>query len=263
MREATLTLAGLNANGLRAHVKGRAAAADAGAGIELVVDESGAGNGYSNAQIDDYRIDRRNSFRWRANVEMTLRARFSVTAAELTGTAGFGFWNAPIGIGVRTLPSAPSAAWFFFAGPNSNIAAAKGVPGWGWKAASIDARNLRFFSLLPTAPIAIPLMHFRAAYELLWPVAQRAMRVDEKLIRSPLDEWHDYSLTWTRETVRYAIDGEDIHVCHDPPQSSMGFVAWIDNQYMVATPQGRFGQGIVPVTRPRRLEISDLSLRRL
>ncbi len=88
-----------------------------------------------------------------------------------------------------------------------------------------------------------------------------AMRADERLLPHDLGEWHDYSLTWTRESVRYAIDGAEVHVCHDPPRTRMGFVAWIDNQYMVATPQGDFGQGVAPVERARGLEIAALRLR--
>ncbi len=111
--------------------------------------------------MDDYRIDRSNSFRWRANVELSLRARFCGGVDGMTGTAGFGFWNAPVGLGVRRLPRPPAAAWFFFAGPNSNIAAVRGVPGNGWKAASMDAQNRRFLALLPAAPVALPLMRIR------------------------------------------------------------------------------------------------------
>ena len=255
-----LTLAGLHNTGIQTHVKGRAAASDAEKGVRLELYRSSEADGYANAQIDDYRIDRRNRFRWRANVQLRLRARFSCTANEMTGTAGFGFWNAPVGIGIRSIPSAPAAAWFFFAGPNSDIAAAKGVPGSGWKASSIDTRNRFFALLLPTAPVAIPLMRIKAAYNRLWPVAQRAMRVNEKILASSIDEWHEYAITWTGDSLRYEIDGDIVQVCNDPPQGSMGFVAWIDNQYMVATPQGRFRQGIVPVVSARSLEISSLSM---
>lgn len=256
-------LVDLQQDGIRAHVKGRSAATDTESGIRLDLYEGNEAGGYSNAQLDDYRIDSQNRFRWKANVQLAVRARFSCPAETMTGTAGFGFWNAPIGIGVRSIPAPPAAAWFFFAGPNSNIAAARGVPGWGWKAASLDARNGRFAVLLPTAPIAMPLMRIPGVYEKLWPIAQRAMRADEKLLDLEMDRWHEYSIAWTREAVRYTIDGAEVHVCRRPPHGKMGFVAWIDNQYMVATPQGAFAQGTVPVTQPRTLEIADVRLRNL
>jgi hypothetical protein len=255
-----INLAGLHSNGIRAQVTGRSAASDTPDGVRLDLLAGTRFDGYANAQLDDYRVDRCTSFRWSANVEMTVRARFTASADELAGTAGFGFWNAPIGLGVRRLPSPPAAVWFFFAGPNSNIAAARGVPGHGWKAASIDTRNPLFLALLPAAPIALPMLRLPGLYAQLWPVAQRAMRVDERMLNSPLDEWHDYSLIWTKELVRYVIDGQVVHTCHEPPRARMGFVLWLDNQWMVATPQGRFGQGTVPVARPRSMEVAQLQL---
>ncbi len=30
------------------------------------------------------------------------------------------------------------------------------------------------------------------------------------------------------------------------PHGPLGFIAWIDNQYAIVTPQGRLGWGIVP-----------------
>jgi len=258
-----LSLLELHSSGIRAQVKGRSAASDTSHGVRLDLFAGTRRDGYANAQLDDYRVDQSNNFRWSANVEMTVRARFSVGAEKMTGTAGFGFWNAPIGLGVRRLPSPPAAVWFFFAGPNSDITAAQGIPGHGWKAASMDTRNRRFLTLLPTAPIALPMLRLPGMYARLWPIAQRAMRVDEHMLDSPLDEWHNYSLIWTKEFVQYGIDGQVVHVCHDPPLARMGFVLWLDNQWMVATPQGHFAQGTVPVARARSLEVSRLQLHHL
>lgn len=273
MADEGMTLAKLHGQGVRVQVEGQASAEDLGCsglaaaralqGVRLMLHSSTAYDGYANAQLDDYRVDRRNEFRWRANVEMTVRARFSHGADAMTGTAGFGFWNAPVGIGVRSLPKLPAAAWFFFAGPNSNIAAVQGVPGHGWKAASMDASNAAFVALLPAVPVAMPLMRVRTLYRMLWPVAQGVMRADECILPHHMDEWHEYKLTWTRESVRYLIDGQVVHVCDNPPRARMGFAAWIDNQYMVATPQGEFGQGSVAVGRARSLELADLRLRAL
>lgn len=255
-----ISLAQLYGIGVRPHVLGRSVIVDDQEGVKLELLESNMRDGYGNAQLDDYRLDKRNNFRWKANVRLQLRARFSHPADQMTGTAGFGFWNAPIGVGVRRTPSPPAAAWFFFAGPNSEIPLARDVPANGWKAASLDARTLWFYLLLPTVPLAIPLMRMPPFHNLLWPVAQRVMRVDERMLNAPLNQWHDYTIVWTRDAVRYQIDGSEIHVCRRPPTGRMGFVAWIDNQFMVATPQGHFRQGTVPVAVGRTLEISNLSL---
>ena len=259
-RAATLTVAALHERGIRVHVRGRSAAEDTPNGVKLCLFKTGGTAAYANAQLDDYRIDQSNTFRWQANVRLHIRARISEPTSVLTGTAGFGFWNAPVGVGVRSIPSPPAAAWFFFAGPESNIAPVYGVPGFGWKAATLDARTRRFWLLLSTAPVALLLMRIPRAYRLLWPIAQRAMRSDEKLLAATTEEWHDYTITWTSHFVRFEIDGQNVHTSLDPPHGPMGFVAWIDNQYMIATPQGRFGQGVVPVSEPRNLEIAQLCL---
>ncbi|MFC1975316.1 hypothetical protein ACFLXQ_02830, partial [Chloroflexota bacterium] len=50
---------------------------------------------YTDAQIDDYQGLPRVHFLWRPPLQMTVQARFSHPAGELSGTAGFGFWNDP------------------------------------------------------------------------------------------------------------------------------------------------------------------------
>src|SRR5262249_15828810 len=65
----------------------------------------------------------------------------------------------------------------------------------------------------------------------------------EMLLPVALTEWHDYALEWRREEARFWVDGALMLVAPNPPHGSLGFVAWIDNQYAVATPRGtlRFG----------------------
>ncbi|NJN18079.1 MAG: hypothetical protein HC822_18330 [Oscillochloris sp.] len=63
---------------------------------------------YSDAQIDDYQV-RAPHFLHRPPLRLSLQARFSHPAAELSGTAGFGFWNYPSAFP----PRPPQAVWFF------------------------------------------------------------------------------------------------------------------------------------------------------
>ena len=51
---------------------------------------------YTNAQIDDYGGRKRRDYLWRqsSGATLSLQARFSHPADYLSGTAGFGFWNA-------------------------------------------------------------------------------------------------------------------------------------------------------------------------
>jgi hypothetical protein len=118
-------------------------------GLALTVRPASAAT-YSNAQITDYDY-RAFRFRWRPPVKMTVRARATLDASQLRGTAGFGFWNHPFSPDVAVRVRLPQAAWFFFSSPPSDMRLALDVPGPGWKAAAIDARRWRFLALLPFA----------------------------------------------------------------------------------------------------------------
>lgn len=242
------------------HLSGPAALLPTSAGLAFT-NFASAGLAYTNAQMDDYAHLPRRAFPWSPPVTLTLRARFSHEAAHLAGTAGFGFWNDPFAMTGARVPSLPRAAWFFFASPPSNMALARGVPGFGWKAAVIDVWRLPFFALLPSAPLAIPLMRARAAYRALWPVAQRAIGVDEAALDLPMTAWHSYELEWGARRVRFLVDGVPALETPRAPRGRLGLVIWMDNQYMVVTPQGRFRHGILPQPQTQWMEVAQMDVR--
>ncbi len=226
-------------------------------GLRLLTFASDAGV-YSNAQLDDHAPLARTAFPWRPPVRLALSARFSHSADELVGTAGFGFWNDPFAMNGRRRPALPHAAWFFLAAPPSRIAPAMGVPGSGWKAAVIDVAALPFWALMPAAPIALPAMRLPAAYRALWPIAQRTLGAQEQLLTGDLTAWHHYEVDWGVSYVRFAVDGECVLECSSTPQGPLGIVIWMDNQYLVATPQGRFGWGVIIQTKTQWMEVDDI-----
>jgi hypothetical protein len=212
-------------------------------------------NVYADAQLSTYRT--RQDFRHRPPLEMRLRARFT---GAIPGTAGFGFWNHPFGPGMRGL-RLPTAVWFFYGAPPNNMALTRDIPGRGWKAAQIDAANAYFLALLPTAPAAALLMRSARLYRMLWPIAQRAMRVSEYLIADvPDSRWHDYGLEWARDRVRFFIDGACVHESDMSPRGPLGFVAWIDNQFAVVTPRGSFNFGVTTHESTSALEIAQVKI---
>ena len=73
-----------------------------------------------------------------------------------------------------------------------------------------------------------------------------------------LTERHTYTLDWRADGATFAVDGQTVHETAFAPIGRMGFIAWIDNQYAVVTPQGRFGWGIVPVEREQALVLEDV-----
>lgn len=210
---------------------------------------------YSNAQLDDYQGRARRAFPWRPPVTLTIRARFSHDAAELRGTAGFGFWNSPYPTAGARLPARPRAVWFFFASPPSDMPLAAGVPGHGWKAAVMDAQRPLFWALAPTAPAGFLLMRFPRLYRALWPLGQRALGVAEAEARVSLTDWHTYTMDWGVRQTRFLVDDIEILRTDRSPRGPLGLVIWLDNQYAIVTPQGRFGGGLLATQTEQRLEI--------
>lgn len=215
---------------------------------------------YSNAQIDDYQGVSRSALHWQPPVTLSLHARFSHPTGELLGTAGFGFWNDPFMMSGSRTPALPRAVWFFYASPPSNMQLAHGVPGDGWKAAVIDAHRPLFYLLAPTAPVAVLLMRWHRAYDILWPLAQAAIGVAEAPVGAIMTGWHHYRLSWEPNLVRFWVDDTLVLVTTRAPRGPLGLVIWLDNQSMVVTPQGHLHHGLLTIPHTQWLEITDLQV---
>ncbi len=216
---------------------------------------SASGAQYHDAQISDYKTT--GDFHNAPPLRLSLKARF---AGELRGTAGFGFWNHAFVPGERGF-RLPQALWFFFNSPPGNIALAKGLPGHGWKAATFDARNWRFLGLLPFAPLGCLLMRSRRMFDALWGIGQRALGVHEVLLDAALlDDYHSYSIDWRADGAAFRVDDTEVLRTDSVPGARLGFVAWVDNQYAIVTPQGHFGQGTLAVPQQQSLYIRDLRI---
>lgn len=197
-------------------------------GLRLCIGPTTQGR-YANAQLDDYEALARRHFPWRPPLKLTVRARFSHPAGELRGTAGFGFWNDPFGMTGSRWPTLPRAIWFFFNGVDAPMRLARETPGYGWRAATIDAWRAPFLLLAPTTPVAMLLMRWRWLYERLWPLAQWAMGVREALVDADLTAWRTYELVWGLEKATFLVDGVCVLTCA-PPRGPLGLVLWMDNQ---------------------------------
>lgn len=217
---------------------------------------SGTSCRYHDAQVSDY-SPRFLDFRNRPPVRLTVRARAEGT---IRGTAGFGFWNHIFVPGERGF-RIPRAIWFFFASPPSNICLAQELAGHGWKAAVFDAQRWQFYALLPLAPLGFLLMRSRTFYRALWPVGQHAIGVREAALDSSLlDDFHSYAIDWLPDGALFSVDGQAVLKTDQAPGESLGFIAWIDNQYAVVTPQGNFGRGLLDVPKPQSLILQDLDI---
>ena len=136
------------------------------------------------------------------------------------------------------------------------------APGNGWKASTLDATRLPFFLLLPTAPLAIPLMNIRSMYRILWPLGQRALGIHEATVEAPMTQWHSYEIDWAAKEARFKVNGQEILRCASSPRGPLGFVMWLDNQYAIATPWGSFGHGLLETHGKQWMEVQSLSIRR-
>lgn len=212
---------------------------------------------YHDAQITSYA--ERRAIALEPPVSLRLKAQ---AGGELRGTAGFGFWNHPFAPNERGF-RLPKAAWFFHASPPNHMPLARDVPGHGWKCATIDATRPGFLALLPTAPVGLLLMQVRPLYRLMWPLGQAALGISERALDPALlQEQHSYRLDWERGGVTFYVDGVAVHRTAFSPGGPLGFIAWVDNQYAVVTPQGRLRFGLVDAPAAQSLVLSDLRLER-
>ena len=218
--------------------------------------------GYADAQIYDYgRLPyRRRTFPWTPGCRMHLHARFSHVASELLGTAGFGFWNAPFIDPLLKQPSLPQAAWFFFASAPNDLPFADTGPGCGWFAATMDAATPQALAWAPMTPLVLLLNHIAGVRRRLWPAVQQSLGISFAPLDLDMQAWHRYELLWLADGCRFQVDGADYLVTKHSPRGPLGFVCWIDNQYLVATANGRFRWGTLPIAHPQWMELSNLTL---
>lgn len=215
---------------------------------------------YSDAQLDDVRGQQR-TLPWQPPLRLTLRARFSHPVGQLRGTAGFGFWNAPLM--PKQMPTLPRALWFFFMSTPGDMPLAAGVEGHGWKVATIDTQAPAALAWLPLAPLVVPLLNIPSLAAPIWRRVQPALRIQEQPLDVAMDQWQIYSIEWQTTHAAFYVNSKRV-MCQAPaPQGSLCCVIWIDNQYAIIEPRGRFGWGLLDVAGEQWLDVDWLAIERL
>jgi hypothetical protein len=69
---------------------------------------------------------------------------------------------------------------------------------------------------------------------------------------------HTYRLDWLAESASFYADDRLVLNTPCTPRGPLGFVAWLDNQYAVVTPQGHLGMGLVSVPERQWLGLDSL-----
>jgi hypothetical protein len=219
--------------------------------------------GYADAQLDDYglpAVKRRRDYPWQPGVRLSLRARFSHEAGVLQGTAGFGFWNAPFGDPTVPWPALPQAVWFFYASTPSDLPLPLSGPGRGWFVATIDAARPAALALAPAAPLALLLHQLPPLRRRLWPFIRRRLGISFEPLTAVMTAWHHYELHWETAGSTFKVNGQTVFRTPHAPRGPLGFVAWLDNQYMVVTVNGRMRWGTLTTSETQWLELAGLKI---
>lgn len=235
---------------------------------------------YTDAQIDDYAERKRADFPWTPPLRMEVRSRSSHTSAMptdtiettdithttvdgtiLRGTAGFGFWNYPFSVRGDLL-MLPESIWFFYASPPSAMELVPGIPGYGWKAQVVHSmRPAALASLLPTA-LTMGWARLTGQTQVAAPWLQRLSGTQEALLPVDMTTWHTYVIEWHDTEALFWVDDTQVLRVPNPPTRPLGFVAWLDNQYAIATPRGVLRFGTV-ASGPQWLDVDSIRIERL
>ena len=153
----------------------------------------------------------------------------------------------------------PEAVWFFYASPPSNMALVPGIQGWGWKAQVIH--SMRLDALFATVPMAMATTWSWLTGEIR-PAArwmQRLTGAHEAILPVDMTNWHTYVLEWRSTEALFWVDDKPVLRASQPPTRPLGFIAWLDNQYAVATPRGILRFGAI-ASGPQWLEMDSVRI---
>jgi hypothetical protein len=214
---------------------------------------------YHNAQMTDYKPTDKN-FSFAPPLRLTIRAYSSLHPNNMKGTAGFGFWNHALAPDQKGF-GLPQTVWFFFSAKPSNITLARGINGNGLKTATFNAKRWQARLLLPLAPLGIALMRVPSLYNALWGTGQRAIGVSEASLDADLlTAEHTYTIEWRTDGATFLVDGEIVHHAKNTPKNALGFIAWMDNQYAIVSPQGDFRMGLTSIDKGQALVLRSIQI---
>lgn len=204
---------------------------------------------YQVAQLDDYAGQPQKRFPWQVPATLALSAR--VSAPDLPGTWGFGWWNDPFSIDLgmggvgRRFPALPNAAWFIHAAPPNHLGLRDDCPGSGLLAGVFSAPRLPW-PLLALGVPALPLLAFPPTARVLRRLGQVLMQEDMTRVAVDPTLAHDYRIVWTAEGVAFFVDDEPVLRTPCVPRGPLGTVLWIDSQYMAFSRDTGMRFGVLP-----------------
>ncbi len=218
---------------------------------------------YRLAQLDDNAQLRRSHFKWQRPLTLSLQARLS--AENIPGTWGFGFWNDPFSFLLGSdrqkmrLPTLPDAAWFFHASPHNYLSFRDDLPASGFLAATFSSKKVPLALLALASPL-LGLTLLPQTVNLARRMLRREVQQSATSIHLDITEWHSYTLEWQSGQVRFSLDGKEAAHTDIVPHAPLSLVIWIDNQYAALPPGGRVRYGSLPNPEPAWMEVRQIEL---
>jgi hypothetical protein len=236
------------------------------AGIHRLEIPAGAADQYRLAQLDDYSNLARKNLPWHAPLSFSLSAKIS--QGQVPGTWGFGFWNDPfsislgVGGGVRLFPTLPQSAWFFFASEQNALSLYDQLPAYGNLSATFRSSGWQPRILL-TALLSLPSLLSPRFCRLLRKVSQNFILQSSTHTTLDVTTWHHYRIRWTENHVGFEIDKQGVYETTIVPFGPLGFVLWVDNQYLSVSPEKPVSFGSLANPKAVCLEVQNLSIQKV
>jgi hypothetical protein len=74
-------------------------------------------------------------------------------------------------------------------------------------------------------------------------------------------QWHTYVLEWRKDRCHFGLSGcPEVTLEAPSPQGPLGFVMWMDNQYLTVAPWGRLRWGLLDVPDRQWMEVDELEI---
>ena len=70
-----------------------------------------------------------------------------------------------------------------------------------------------------------------------------------------MTQWHSYRLEWGLDECYFFVDDMCVLETEQSPRGPLGFVCWLDNQYMVMKANGRFASGTLITQQAQWMEV--------
>ena len=223
--------------------------------------ENASDLGTSNAQLDDYHWKKRKDFSLTPPLKLQLEAKWIFTGDLPQGTSGFGLWNDPFMMTGWRWPSLPQAFWFFVGCPKSQLSLLPKLRHHtGLRAFQVNAWSASFLKHILLWLLRGPFWNVNKWREKWLPKLCSDIELCEYFLSLDLREWQKFEIVWTKSEVIFKVNGLEVQNAPCSIRSRLGFVIWMDNQYLYFDPWKKIKWGSCAIENKQSLHIRNLSM---